>query len=92
VTAQFSADGDLTGFDGCNHYFTPYQVDGDTIEISDAIGATKKACLSDDLTVQVQEYYAALGAATTWSVSGGGDLQLRDDAGSLQVDYAPLDS
>ncbi|MFV2063449.1 MAG: META domain-containing protein, partial [Chloroflexota bacterium] len=37
VTADFSADGKLTGFDGCNDYFTTYQVDGDAIDISEAI-------------------------------------------------------
>ena len=91
VTAQFSEDGDLTGFDGCNEYFTTYQIDGDAITISDAFGSTERACKMVEGSTPPMRYYAALVAATTWSVGDGGDLQLRDDKGSLQVNYAPAE-
>lgn len=89
-SADFSAAGDLTGFDGCNQYFTSYEVDGDAIAISDAIGSTRMACASDELAAQSQQYYAALVAAATWSVDDSGRLMLRDGEGSLQVDYSPV--
>ncbi len=89
VTAEFSPDGDLTGSDGCNNYFTTYQVDGDSITISDAIGSTEMACLDDALTEQSQWYLGALISATTWSVDAAGNLELRDADGALQVSYAP---
>lgn len=89
VTADFSPEGDLTGFDGCNDYFTTYEVDGDSIVISDAIGSTRMACADDDLAAQSQQYTTALAAATTWSIDDRGNLQLRDDGGSLQVEYVP---
>ena len=87
VTAVFDDEGRLTGFDGCNDYFTDYTVEGDQITISDAIGSTRMACQSDALSEQSQQYYAALVAATTWSVSPTGMLELRDGEGALQVSY-----
>ena len=87
VTAIFDGEGRLTGFDGCNDYFTDYTVEGDQISISDAIGSTRMACESDALSEQSQQYYAALLAATTWSVSPTGMLELRDGEGALQVSY-----
>jgi putative lipoprotein len=91
ITAEFSADGDLTGFDGCNNYFTTYEVDGDAITISEMIGSTMMACESDELTEQSQQYFGALVAATTWSVDAGGSLELRDAGGALQVMYLPAE-
>jgi heat shock protein HslJ len=90
VTAEFASTGDLTGSDGCNEYFTTYEVDGDAISIG-PIASTKRACLDDELTAQSQAYQAALGAATTWSVTDTGNLELRDDAGSLQVRFLPAE-
>ncbi len=87
VTAIFDSEGRLTGFDGCNNYFTDYTIEGDQISISDAIGSTRMACESDALSEQSQQYYAALVAATTWSVSPTGILELRDGDGALQVSY-----
>lgn len=91
ITAEYSADGDLTGFDGCNDYFTTYEVDGDAIVISEAIGSTRMACASDELAEQAQWYYGALASAATWSVDAAGKLELRDADGSLQVSYAPAE-
>jgi len=91
VTADFSADGDLTGNDGCNDYFTTYEVDGDAITISEMIGATMMACASDELNAQSQQYFAALVAASTWAVDADGSLELRDADGSLQVKYLPAE-
>jgi heat shock protein HslJ len=92
VTALFGPDGELTGSDGCNDYFTSYEVDGVSIAISDAIRATKRACKLPEGSVPPMEYYAALIASTTWAVGDVGDLQLRDDDGSLQLNYVPSDA
>lgn len=89
VTADFSPAGELTGFDGCNNYFTSYEVDGDAIAIDPAIGQTRMACPSDELAEQSQWYIDALTNATTWSVDAAGNLALRDADGALQVSYAP---
>jgi len=91
ITAEFSPDGDLTGFDGCNSYFTTYVVDGEAISIDPAIGQTMMACPSDAHAEQSQAYIAALTNAATWSVDATGNLELRDTEGALQVGYAPAE-
>ncbi len=88
VTAEFRPDGDLTGFDGCNNYFTTYEVDGESIAIDPMIGQTMMACPSDEHAVQAQWYIGALTKAATWSIDAGGNLELRDADGSLQVSYS----
>jgi heat shock protein HslJ len=89
VTAEFAPDGDLAGFDGCNDYFTTYELDGDAISIDPMVGQTRMACPSDELAEQSAWYVAALANAATWSVDPSGRLELRDEEGSLQVSYAP---
>ncbi len=91
VSADFSPDGDLTGYDGCNDYRTRYQTDGEAITISEAMATTRKACHSDESAEQAEWYSGALASATTWSIDAGGTLQLRDANGSLQVSYLPAD-
>jgi heat shock protein HslJ len=88
VTAVFAA-GQLSGFDGCNEYSTTYELDGDRNTIAPEIATTRMACPSEEHATQVQQYAAALVAATTWSVDPARGLELRDDAGALQVSYSP---
>jgi heat shock protein HslJ len=87
ISAEFGPDGDLTGFDGCNRYFTTYQLDGERIVIDGAIASTKMACASDALAEQAQWYLEGLAKAATWSIQAAGDLELRDSDGALQVSY-----
>lgn len=89
VTAEFGPDGQLSGFDGCNRYNTSYELDGERISIAPEIMTTRMACASDELAEQSAWYMAALGNAATWSVGPAGDLELRDEAGALQVSYTP---
>lgn len=91
VTAVFSADGQLTGNDGCNDYFTTYETEGDSITVSPDRGSNRRACADEALAEQSQQYFAALTAATTWSVDPKGSLELRDDGGALQVRYMPAE-
>ena len=90
VTAVFDADGQLSGVDGCNDYFTSYEVEGEAITIAPEIATTRKAC-EEPLGQLSQQYFAALTAATTWSVDASGSLELRDDGGALQVRYLPAE-
>ncbi len=85
VTAAFGADGALSGFAGCNDYTASYALSGDdTISIT-GIATTRKACADDAMTLETQ-YVAALGAATTYAISGDA-LTLRDGDGAMQVTY-----
>jgi heat shock protein HslJ len=90
VTAVFTGAGELNGSDGCNNYFGSYEVDGDGISIG-PLGTTRKACPDDLVTQAATEYQLALANATTWAVTDTGDLELRDDDGSLQVRYLPAE-
>jgi heat shock protein HslJ len=91
VTAVFEQDGQLSGVDGCNNYFTTYETDGEAITIAPEIATTLMACAEPGLGDLSQQYFAALGAAATWSVDASGSLELRDTGGSLQVKYLPAE-
>jgi heat shock protein HslJ len=88
VTAVFDEEGMLSGVDGCNNYFTSYEVDGDAITIAPEIATTMMACEGPAAELSAQ-YFAALTAATTWSIDAAGNLELRDADGAKQVGYAP---
>ena len=89
ITALFAGDGTVAGSAGCNQYSAPYTVDGDAIEIGDAI-TTRMMC-PEPMMEQETAYLAALGNATTFSL-GGDRLELRDaDGAVLQVDYLASD-
>jgi heat shock protein HslJ len=85
ITAEFKADGTLSGNATCNTYSGTYTVDGDKIAIG-PLATTRMACATDELNAQEQEYLAALGNVATYSISGG-TLELRDAGGALQVQY-----
>ena len=85
VTADFGADGALSGFAGCNTYNATYELSDDTIAITGVV-TTRKACADEAMTLESQ-YVAALEAATTYALSGD-SLTLRDDDGAMQVTYA----
>jgi heat shock protein HslJ len=89
VSAEFDEDGRLSGSDGCNRYTTTYEVEGDSISIAPEIATTLMACEEPALASLSQQYFAALTAATTWAIDASGSLELRDDAGALQVNYLP---
>ena len=91
VTATFTAQGDLSGNDGCNDYATTYEVNGADISIGTPTGMTRAACPRDELADQSSWYFAALEAATIWTVTDTGVLELRDVGGALQVSYLLAD-
>jgi heat shock protein HslJ len=85
VTAEFGADGALSGFAGCNDYTATYALSGeDTISIT-GVATTRKACAEEAMTLESQ-YVAALEAAATYAISGDA-LTLRDDDGAMQATY-----
>jgi heat shock protein HslJ len=83
VTAIFGGGGTVAGNGGCNQFSGPYTIDDGAIEIGPLV-ATKMACPALD---QESAYFAALEAATTWSIRAD-QLELRDAAGALQVSFA----
>ena len=91
VTADFTADGAISGSDGCNSYNGTYEVDGRSIAIGD-LASTKMACSSDELNEQSVAYGEALAAATTWNVEPNGILTLYSAEGNVLVTYAPAEA
>jgi heat shock protein HslJ len=84
ITAQFGADGRVTGNTGCNTYFAGYMITGDVIAI-DAPGSTRRACMTPDgLMAQEARFLQSLASATRYRVSGN-RLELRNSSGALLV-------
>jgi len=69
ISAQFSADGKVSGSAGCNRYSGTYTVSGNSISISSPMATTMMMC---DEAVMEQEsaYLKALGEAKTYAVRG----------------------
>ncbi len=69
ITAEFTADGKVSGTAGCNQYSGTYQANSKKISFSPNIATTRMSC---DAAVNVQEsaYLKALGEAKTYAISG----------------------
>jgi heat shock protein HslJ len=86
LTANFGADGLLSGSAGCNNYSASYQTDGDKIAIGPAV-STKKACTSPEGVMdQEAQYLAALATAATYRIDGS-KLELRTAEGALAATF-----
>jgi heat shock protein HslJ len=84
LTAEFRADGRLTGLAGCNRYMATYQVDGSKIEITTP-AATRRNCPEPKgVMEQEAQFLAALATAATFRIDGD-RLELRTQKGSLAV-------
>lgn len=74
------ADGQATGFAGCNTYFAGYEVNGDELKFN-AIGSTKMACEGDAGQREI-EFLAALEKVARFNIVRG-QLTLLDGDGNL---------
>lgn len=84
ATADFAADGTVSGFTGCREFTGSWQTDGDTITLTD-VTAEGDECTGDEATLE-ERYLAALEASSTFAIEGG-SLNLRDSDGATQVNY-----
>lgn len=67
ITAVF-ADGQLTGYTGCNQYFGAYETaEGGSLTLSE-IGSTKRACLDDGTGQRESEFIKALADVTSYTI------------------------
>ena len=86
ATAEFAADGTLSGSGGCNTFTAPYRIEPvDGLSIG-AIAATKMACEPQVMTTEMA-YFAALARVATYAIDGQ-TLTLRDKDGATQVTFA----
>lgn len=87
ITANFGADGSLTGSAGCNNYNATYQTEGNGLIISPAT-TTRMACSQPEgLMAQEMQYLAALETVATYQLQGD-KLELRTAEGALAVIFA----
>jgi heat shock protein HslJ len=86
LTADFSADGKLSGSAGCNNYTATYEASGKSIKIGPA-ASTRKMC-ADPAGIMEQEtqYLKALETAASYRVEGN-QLELRTATGALAVTF-----
>lgn len=81
ITVMFNEDGSVGGHGGCNSYGGQYQVDGETLTISDLV-STLMACEAEGVTEQETMYLNALGTAETYSIAGN-QLTINYPGGAL---------
>ena len=77
-------NGEASGTSGCNNFFGPYEVDGNSISIG-PLGATLMAC-PGPLGEQEFGFMAALGSAATYEISGE-TLTLSNGAGEVVATF-----
>ena len=87
LTANFDANGSLSGFGGCNDYSAEVKTTPPKITIG-PVASTRKSC-STPTGVMNQEaaYLAALDTAATYQIQGS-RLELRTAAGAIVADFA----
>jgi heat shock protein HslJ len=86
ITADFGADGQVTGSAGCNNYFAPYETDGEDITIGPA-GTTRKACQEPEgILEQESQYLVALETAVTYKIEGL-NMEMRTAEGALAANF-----
>lgn len=86
LTADFGADGALSGSAGCNRYTATYEAAGTSLKIG-PVGSTRMAC-ADPAGAMTQEmqFLQALETAATYRLDGG-RLELRTADGALAVTF-----
>ena len=83
LTADFSADGTLSGNTGCNSFRGDYTLEGRTLRVG-PLTATKDACPSKDASEQEKGYLAALESAVRIEQTGP-ELTLLNSKGQMAV-------
>jgi heat shock protein HslJ len=86
ITAEFGADGTMSGSSGCNTYTADYEVSGNAFSIT-ALVSTERAC-EPPLMRQERAYVDALGSVERWKFSGPA-FQLLNETGTVEATYAP---
>jgi heat shock protein HslJ len=69
LTADFTADGKVSGQSGCNSFSGEYETSGTQIRIG-PLAATQRACAEEEVNKQEQGYLAALESARSFEQTG----------------------
>jgi len=90
ATARFE-DGKVSGHAGCNTFTASYEITDDQISMGPAMTTRMHCAEPDGIMDQEQQYLAALSRAQVFELTDNG-LKLRDENGSLQVNYVAGDT
>ena len=86
LTADFSADGTISGNTGCNSFHGDYTLDGEKLHVG-PLTATKNACPTTEASKQEAGYLAALESAVRIEQAGP-ELTLLNPKGQMAVTLA----
>ncbi len=87
ITADFGADGNLTGSAGCNTYTAAYEADDDgNISIGPAATTFMMCSEPEGIMEQEQQYLAALQTAATYRIEGN-NMEMRTAEGALAANF-----
>jgi heat shock protein HslJ len=86
ITANFGADGMLSGNAGCNNYSATYKTDGVKINIGPAATTRMMCAEPPNIMDQEMQYLAALATAATYRIDGS-RMELRTADGALAANF-----
>lgn len=84
VTADFTADGTVSGSAGCNRYSGSYMWTDDQLSFS-ALASTKMAC-ADDVMAQEGAFLASMGRVASFAIEGA-QMTVSDASGALLLGF-----
>jgi heat shock protein HslJ len=82
VTLEFSADGSVSGTDGCNRFNAPFTQDGANLTINSQTGISSMMMCPEPVMDQAAAYMAALASVSSFTTAGN---QLSLQAGEQVV-------
>jgi heat shock protein HslJ len=86
LTANFGADGMLSGSAGCNNYTASYKTDGRKISIGPAATTRKMCAEPPNIMEQEMQYLQALSTAATYRIDGM-KMEFRTAEGALAANF-----
>lgn len=90
LTLEFTTEGGIVGFTGCNRFFGGVSIDGDAIRTA-GIGSTRRACV-DAVMNQEQRFLAALGDIVRYRIDADIWLLLLDENGVQRLKLIGIES
>ena len=83
LTLDYTAD-KASGTGGCNRFSGPINIEDDAIQIG-PLASTKMMC--EGKSEIESQYFAALEAARSFTIDGGGLLIIKDDSGKVILKF-----
>jgi heat shock protein HslJ len=89
ITAEFSADGRVSGSSGCNTYMGPFEAKGNKLSFGQPMASTMMAC-QPAVMAQEQAYTQALEATVRYEIKDG-TLTLYDAGKTAVAEFAVIE-